>query len=137
MGAIYARGNTLIKKFNMCSADVKSRLFRSYCSILYCSSLWCSFNATIYRKLQSSYNRMFRYFFKLETQCSISAKCLEFNVDSFKVLMRKCTFGFRNRILLCDNVLVQSITRPMIFVSSKINERWNDLLFTFHLYHII
>ena len=39
---IYAQGNILVRKFNMCSNAVKitSTLFRTYCSSLYTSQLW-------------------------------------------------------------------------------------------------
>ena len=34
---VYTRGNMLIKNFSKCSVDVKSQLFKSYCSSFYCS----------------------------------------------------------------------------------------------------
>jgi len=129
--SIYARGNILVKKFGMCNPNVKSRLFKAYCSSFYCSQLWCSFSVASLRKLQSSYNRMFRNLFKLNSQCSISEKCIEYNVDCLKVLLRKSVFSFRCRILECDNILVQGITKSTYFMSCKLNSRWNDILFKF------
>ena len=40
---IYGQGNTLIRKFSMCSLDVKIMLFRTYCTPMYCAQLWCRF----------------------------------------------------------------------------------------------
>ncbi|CAL4204669.1 unnamed protein product, partial [Meganyctiphanes norvegica] len=37
---IFAQGNSIIRKFHMCSQDVKLTLFRSYCSSLYTAHLW-------------------------------------------------------------------------------------------------
>ena len=133
MKAIYARGNMLSKKFGMCNDDVKCKLFKAYCSTLYCSSVWSSFHVGTFNKLQSSHNRMLRIFFKLERQCSISMKCIDFNIDCFKVLLRKHTYSFRSRILLSDNVIVNAITSSLFFISSNVNKRWNDILFTFHM----
>ena len=55
---IYARGNVLIKKFSVCTNDVKPRHFKS-CHTLYCSQLWCSYNSASFTKLQSNYNNIF------------------------------------------------------------------------------
>ena len=38
---IYAQGNALIRKFYMCTENVKIALFKSYCTTLYTSTLWC------------------------------------------------------------------------------------------------
>ncbi len=32
---LYAHGNTLIRKFYMCTPDVKTRLFKTYCTPMY------------------------------------------------------------------------------------------------------
>ena len=37
---IYAQGNALIRKFYMCTENVKLALFKSYCTTLYTSTLW-------------------------------------------------------------------------------------------------
>ena len=37
---LYAQGNALARRFNMCPDNVKVTLFRSYCSSLYTSQLW-------------------------------------------------------------------------------------------------
>ena len=73
--AIHAHGNVLIKKFGICDDDVKVKLFKAYCSSFYCSQLWSSYCDISYRKLRTSYNRILRNLFKLERDCSISAKC--------------------------------------------------------------
>ena len=131
--AIYARGNMLSKKFGMCSNEVKSRLFRSFCSALYCSPLWCLYKLSTFRKLQTSYNKMIHILFNLERQISVSAKCIELNLDCFKVLLRKHTFGFRSRILVCENNIINAITNSVYFIFSAMNKHWNDTLFTFSL----
>jgi hypothetical protein len=130
---IYARGNILIKKFSMCNVEVKARLFKAYCSSFYCSQLWCSYSTACFRKLQASYNRIFRVLFKLDRLCSISQKCIEYNIDSFKVLLRKSIFGFRTRLLNCDNTIIQSITRSTFYMSCSLTAKWNHLLFTFDM----
>ena len=37
---LYAQGNSLIRKFHMCTESVKIKLFTTYCSQFYCAHLW-------------------------------------------------------------------------------------------------
>ena len=39
---LYAQGNSILRKFYMCSWDVKLTLFQAYCSPLYTAQLWWS-----------------------------------------------------------------------------------------------
>ena len=125
--AIYSRGNAMIKRFKLCNNDVKVRLFKAYCSSFYCSQLWCNFDTVPYRKLQSSYNRIFRCLFKLPQDCSISQKCVEFNIDCFKVLIRKSAYNFRCRLFSSENGLIHSVTKSTFFYSCSLTKRWNTL----------
>ena len=42
---LYARGNVLLRKFHMCSMDVKVKLFNTYCSPMYTAQLWWNHTA--------------------------------------------------------------------------------------------
>ena len=57
---IYAQGNLLIRKFGMCTSNVKSFLFNTYCSPLYTAQLWWNYNASSIKKLYVAYNNIFR-----------------------------------------------------------------------------
>ena len=129
--ALYARGNTLIKRFSVCNDDVKVKLFKAYFSSFYCCQLWCSYSCVSLRKLKSSYNRIMRGMFKLEKDCSISAKCIDLNLDCFEVILRKSVYSFRSRILSTDNVLIQSICLSNYFYHCPLTKCWNNILFTF------
>ena len=56
---IYAQGNALIRKFYMCTENVKIALFKSYCTTLYTSTLWCKYRRESPRKLCVAYNNIF------------------------------------------------------------------------------
>ncbi len=43
---IYQQGNAIIRKFYMCSIDVKLNLFKTYCTSMYTAHLWCRYRAT-------------------------------------------------------------------------------------------
>ena len=56
MRSIYARGNALIiRHFKHCSEEVKSLLFKTYCTGCYCSALWCKCKCRIYNKVKVAY----------------------------------------------------------------------------------
>ncbi len=37
---LYPQGNIILRKFHMCSLDVKLKLFKTYCTPMYTSQLW-------------------------------------------------------------------------------------------------
>ena len=47
---LYARGNVLIRKFHMCSMDVK--LFNTYCSPMYTAQLWWNHTGHSFHRLK-------------------------------------------------------------------------------------
>jgi len=48
---MFVRTNKLVRRFSMCSFDVKVMLFRSYCICLYDAALWSVYNAGTISKL--------------------------------------------------------------------------------------
>ena len=48
---LYARGNVLLRKFHMCSMDVKVKLFNTYCSPMYTAQLWWNHTAYSFHRL--------------------------------------------------------------------------------------
>ena len=75
--AIYSKGNVLVKKFSICNADVKEKLFKTYCSAFYCNALWSYFDTMSFKKLQGIFNRMFRKCFNLP--------CDQYFTDTFRI----------------------------------------------------
>ena len=83
---VFARGNILIRKFALCSTDVKSRLFNSYCSGLYCAALWGSYRKNTLQKLKVAYNMVFRKMLFLHGSQSVSKCMLNHAVRPFPVM---------------------------------------------------
>ena len=54
--SIYAQGNSLLRKFYMCSVDVKITLFKSYCSSFYTAQLWTNYTKTAINTLYTAYS---------------------------------------------------------------------------------
>ena len=60
IGNIYARGNTIIRHCKHCSADVKVKLYNSYCwSIYYCAHI-SVYHKIVLDKLSVACNKVFK-----------------------------------------------------------------------------
>ena len=57
---LYAQGNSIFRKFYMCSEETKVLLFKMFCSPLYTSQLWCNYSVSSLKKLNVAYNNTFR-----------------------------------------------------------------------------
>ena len=131
---LYAQGNSLTRKFHMCTEKVKIKLFVTYCSQFYCAQLW-QFKGTdkVYRKLNVAYNNVFRFFLNLTRDaqgrpCSASGMFVSRKVKSFQEIMRNLVFKFRCRLNLSMNELVISSLYANVVASSKLRKHWDRLL---------
>ena len=53
---IFVQGNSLLRKFFMCTLEVKIKLFETFCSPLYTAHLWTNYSNTDIKKLYSAYH---------------------------------------------------------------------------------
>ena len=60
MRKFYANINILPRKFSKCPPDVKSTLFKTFCSNMYCSTLWYNCTVTAMKRLRIAYNNSLR-----------------------------------------------------------------------------
>ena len=133
-GQLYAQGNSLLRKFHMCSDKVKTKLFVTYCSQFYCAHLW-KFNKSdrIYNKLRVAYNNVFRFLLGLARDeqgipCSASGMFVSRNVKSFEEILRNLIFRFQSRLDLSNNELVCSTVNVHYLMDSKFRKHWQRLL---------
>ena len=90
--SLYAHGNVLLRKFDLCSSEVKQQLFQSYCANFYCCSLWTSYNKTTYNKVKVAYNNIARRLLGYDYRDSASHMFVTNSLDSMKIVLRKiCT----------------------------------------------
>ena len=83
---IYAQGNALIRKFYMCTENVKIALFKSYCTTLYTSTMWCKYRRESLRKLCVAYNNIFFVNSLTKLGIVVQARCL--SRDNYRLV--KC-----------------------------------------------
>ena len=107
---IYGRGNNLIKCFKYCTEDVKTLLFKSYCTNLYCSHLWSVFTKRCLGNLTTAYNQMFRMLLAIRRgpDHSTSHAMTTLNVDTCAVTLRKKLLRFKNRISRTNHPIVHA-----------------------------
>ena len=59
---IFAHGNSIIRKFHMCSLEVKLALFRAYCYSMYTPHLWVDYKKETINKLYIAYHNILKLF---------------------------------------------------------------------------
>ena len=127
---IYCKGNYLLRNFKQCSDNVKKKLFNTFCSNIYGGHLWNTYSNTDFKKVQVSFNNVYRILFNLKRPTSISQSMVNNRIDHFKVLMRKQIGNFRKRLSLSDNVLISTIFKSVFFMFySSTSSRWQSILF--------
>ena len=129
--SIYARGNTLVRKFGKCTDQVKLELFRSYCSNFYCCQLWSNYTTAMYNNIRVAYNNTFRFLMKIRGRHSISNSFVQSNIDGFTVIHRKSASSFYIRLVQSENILIKTIVSSVHFVtmSSRLGKTWKKLMF--------
>ena len=96
---LYGQGNTIIRKFSMCSLDVKITLFRSYCTPMYCAQLWCRFKPSSNRKgalskLFVAYHNILKLLIGVSTRERNSPICVYLNVPACSAVIRNLIYRF-------------------------------------------
>ena len=75
----------------------------------------------MFNRIKVAYNNVFRLLMYVGRR-GISVAYLLFNVDSFKVVLRKSIFGFKRRLYKSANGVVANFINSMVFViASKMN----------------
>jgi hypothetical protein len=126
--SIYAKGNMLCKHFRKCNSQVKSQLFKSYCTNLYCSSLWTSHTKAVLNSLQTAYKKTFRMFMVVKrgqtTSCMVKN-----NIITFEALLRNSTNNFKSRIEKNNNFILDSIKTSIFFLFAKTATKWHEMTY--------
>ncbi len=126
---LYTRGNMIIKCFRHCSVDVKVLLFKSFCCSMYCTHLWSSFSNTVFRKLRTSFNKVFRMLMNLDRRASISKAMLDANVNAFEINVRQYIYSFMVRLNNSNNLVIEVLLNSFQYHSSAMFTQWYNELY--------
>ena len=91
MRGLYARANSVLRKFAACSFDVKLRLFQDCCTSFYCAHLWYTFTKRVISKVRVAYTpctNVFRHLFGYRRRCSASEMFVNNNIYNFEGRLR-------------------------------------------------
>ena len=79
---LYARGNTILRKFYMCSTEVKLTLalLNTFCSPVSIAQLWWNYTLASIHKRHVAYNNVFRLLLEQPKYCSASTMFVEYHV---------------------------------------------------------
>ena len=127
---IFAQGNSIMRKFYMCSIDVKLTLFRSYCSSFYTAQLWVNYSNQVMNKLYTAYHNVLKMFIGLAKWEHTRPICVTMNVKYCPALIRNLIYKFMSRILTSENKLIKALCNMSCFYVSSIWKHWRYLLYT-------
>ena len=124
---IYAQANMLLRKFSLCSVNVKCALFRSYVTPLYTAHLWSNYKVKSMRKLRVAYNDAMRLLLRVPRWHSASQLFTSVGVPTCEALLRQLMYNFMKRLETSDNSIIVGLTNPTkscYRVTSKLRKHW-------------
>ena len=124
----HANAKRLLLKLSKCSDDVKTKLFRSYCTNMYCCQFWTNAALKDLNKLKVAYNNSFRRLMELSYRCSASGMFVSNKILSFPELIRKNMWSFIDRLRASENVLINAIVNSSVSTFSPIWGNWYHCL---------
>lgn len=126
---LYMQGNILLRKFSMCSLDVRLRLFKSYCAPMYNVHLWWNYKSSSIRCLHSAHHTVLKLLLGFSKFASSSLVCCVFNVQSCPAILRKNIYKFLGRLDASDNRFVKCLLSSSLYFSSRIRQHWIRLIY--------
>ena len=129
---LYARGNVLLRKFHMCSMDVKVKLFNTYCSPMYTAQLWWNHTVYSFHRLNVCYNNILRRLLRRPRYCSASGLFAECGIPNCKAVIRSLIYKFMSRLNESTNDVILAILSSDIRWTSRIRRYWVKTLYVHH-----
>ena len=127
---LFAQGNSIMRKFSMCTIDVKLQLFQSYCSTMYLPQLWIKYKQLTINKLYIAYHNILKIFIGLSKREHTRPICAYMNIKYCPALIRNYIYKFMCRLLVSYNEFIINILGTSSFFQSSIWKHWRTLLYT-------
>ena len=115
--AIYARGNSLVRKFSACSEETKILLFRSYMTPVYCCHLWASYTQRQANSVRTAYNCVFRKLFRVDRFVSARANFVQRRLPTLEEVVRTNTRSLFIRFSNSGNPISADVNQNLSYVS--------------------
>ena len=127
---LFVQGNTILRRFSMCTIDVKLTLFQSYCSAMYLPQLWTNYKQVTINKLYIAYHNILKMFLGLSKREHTRPICATLNVKYCPALIRNYIYKFMCRLIMSKNKYIVEICGMSSFYNSKLWKHWRALLYT-------
>ena len=127
---LFVQGNTILRKFSMCTIDVKLTLFQSYCSSMYLPQLWTKYKQAIINKLYIAYHNILKMFIGLSKREHTRPICATLNVKYCPALIRNYVYKFMCRLTRSKSRYIVEICGMSSFYTSELWKHWRALLYT-------
>ena len=119
-----ARANMVLRNFSKCTNEVKTQLFKSYCTSFYGLSLCINTTASQFNNLKICYNKGIRKLFNLKRQASISWTCVSKGLPTLKEIRRRGVVSLLQRLKDSNNSIVKSLTSMTYFQTTCLFKEW-------------
>ncbi len=104
----------LIRKFNICTVDVKVSLFRTFCTPFYTAQLWWNHFDYSLDKLKVAYNDIMHMLLRLPRCHSAIEIFVNINVPTCQALVRNLIFKFIVRLAKSTNLIIRGLVCPSV-----------------------
>ena len=126
---LYARANSVLRKFAACSFEVKLRLFQAFCTRFYCAHLWYKFTKQVMCKDRFAHNNVFRLLFGYRKSCSASEMIVTNNIYNVDGRMRKHILNTM-RVGSSNNILIATLRKNSFIHAGPLIQRWVRSVYT-------
>ena len=120
----------MLRKFHMCSVDVKMTLFRSYCTPLYTAHLWTNYYNKTLSNFYVAYHNVMKLMIGLPKSDHNRPLCVRYNVPHGPALIRNFIYKFICRTNESQNMVLCAINRSDCQYESPLRKKWKSLLYT-------
>ena len=126
---IYAQGNCLLRKFHMCTVDVKVTLFKSYCSSFYTAQLWTNYTQNAINKLYIAYHNIMKLLIGANKREHTRPICVTLNIKFCPALIRNLVYKFMKRLITSENTILKALCESTCFYRSPMWKHWRRQLY--------
>ena len=126
---IYAQGNSILRKFHMCSIEVKVVLFKTYCTPLYTAHLWTNYSNLALKNFYIAYHNVMKLFIGLPKREHNRPQCVKYDIPHGTALLRNLIYKFICRLYKSQNKILYVIARSDCLYESLIRKKWRSLLY--------
>ena len=123
------RANTLIRNFKNCILDVKTLLFKSFCTTFYCLPLIIRSKVSELTRIRVIYNNCVRKMFNIGRRESIFQSCVHLGIPTFEELRRKAIVSIMNRLKLSANNIIKGFIDINYASNTIIYSKWMQLTY--------